>query len=258
MTLTKPEVVQTLYAARQELFDLLDSFEPGTYIEPEPAKTYVRTHSQRYEHTLFEVASRLESGDEILDLGSAPFCTSHAFHRLGFTVTAADYKPDDWLDPELLPYKVAQVNCDGPALPFDDDSFSAVVFTEIFEHLHVNLNFTMKEILRVLKPNGFVFLTTPNLKGLRNMIRILKRGKLASSVYDVWRGVEIGSYLGHVREYTAVEISQYLPQCGYDRVEVKTENVYYKQWLESNFWRTVTYPFPHSRETIVAVAHKAA
>ena len=116
----------------------------------------------------------------------------------------------------------------------------------------------MKEILRVLQPNGFVYLTTPNLNGLRNMVRMFRRGKLVGNVYDAWRGAETGDYLGHVREYTAGEIAEYLPKCGFSKVDVKTRNVYQKQWFETNFWKVATYPFPKGRETIVAVAHRTA
>lgn len=258
MALTKQEVTQALVDSRAELFETLESFKPGIYADPAIAKKYVTTHSPRYQHDIFEVASRLRDSSTILDLGSAPFCTSQTYHRLGFQVTAADFQPDYWLDPAALPYAVAQVNCDGHALPFEDGSFSAVVFTEIFEHLHMNLNFTMKEILRVLEPGGFVYLTTPNLNGLRNMVRMIRRGKLVGNIYDAWRGAETGTYLGHVREYTAGEILEYLPKCGYDQVEVRTKNVYQKQWFETNFWKVATLPFPHGRETIVAVGRKAA
>ena len=255
MSQVKKQVAEALASAREQTLQVYESLRsPKTEI----ARKYIDTHSPRYLHDIAEVTRRLQPGDSVLDLGAAPFCTSQTYHNLGFKVTAADFRPSDWLEVDRLPYDTVEVDCDGPALPFEDQSFSAVVFTEIFEHLHVNLNFTMKEILRVLKPNGFLYLTTPNLNGIRNMLRLLRRGRLTGDVYETWQAAEAGGFLGHVREYTAGELAIYLPRCGFGDVEVTTENVYQKQWLETSFWKAATCLFPGGRETIVAVARRAA
>ncbi|MEQ9408552.1 MAG: methyltransferase domain-containing protein [Fuerstiella sp.] len=233
-------------------------YESTSRAKADTARQYISTHAARYVHDIREVTGRLKPGDHVLDLGAAPFCTSLVFHELGFRVTAADFRPYDWIDPRHLPFAVAQVDCDGAKFPFEDQSFSAVVLTEVFEHLHVNLNFTIKEILRILKPSGFLYMTTPNLTGVRSLLRLYRRGKLTGDVYETWRGAEEGGCLGHVREYTAREIGEYLPKCGFSDVEVFTRNVYRKQWLETNFWKLATLLFRQGRETIVAVARRAA
>jgi len=46
-------------------------------------------------------------------------------------------------------------------LPFDDNSFDVVVSLETLEHVS-DLDNTLDEIKRVLKPGGFLILSTPN------------------------------------------------------------------------------------------------
>lgn len=49
---------------------------------------------------------------------------------------------------------------DGKSLPFEDASFDACFSTEVFEHVF-EIDQTMREIRRVLRPGGKVFVTTP-------------------------------------------------------------------------------------------------
>jgi ubiquinone/menaquinone biosynthesis C-methylase UbiE len=48
-----------------------------------------------------------------------------------------------------------------PPLPYDDNTFDCVVSFQVIEHINDD-NLYLKEISRVLKPNGFALITTPN------------------------------------------------------------------------------------------------
>jgi len=57
-------------------------------------------------------------------------------------------------------------------LPYGDDSFDLVTFTEVVEHLE-NHHDVCREIRRVLRPGGLLIVTTPNILNLKSRLRFL-------------------------------------------------------------------------------------
>lgn len=253
LTTETKNIVDTISVSKAELTEIYTSRDDDF---GRNGIRFMNTHEPRYRHDIQKVQSHLREGAKILDMGAAPFLTAHSLHHLGFDVVAGDIHPNNWLDIERLPYKVEQFNCDGIALPFEDQVFDCVIMTEVFEHLHMNLNFTMKEVLRIIKTGGFLYLTTPNLLAIRSIVRMIRKGKLPGNVYTAWQGAELGDQLGHVREYAAREIRDHLEACGYQDVDVTTVNVYRKNALENIFWRSISAPFRNGRETISAIAYR--
>lgn len=57
-------------------------------------------------------------------------------------------------------------------LPFQTNRFDLVICLEVIEHLY-DTDFLLSQIHRVLKPGGFLVLSTPNLASLPNRFRLL-------------------------------------------------------------------------------------
>jgi len=219
----------------------------------DPVARYLPVHFHRYRAAVGKIVTLIPSAGAILDLGCYPFCVAESLARLGYRVVGAGGRADTGLS---LSFETIQLDCDRAPMPFDDNRFDAVVFTEIFEHLYVNPLGAIEEIHRVLKPGGIVYLTTPNLIGLRALARTFLRGSVADDAYTMLRGIKAGRKIGHFREYTPREIHRILQMTGFSDVTTTTRNLYRKQPIETWFWRMVSAPFPKGRETIVSTGYK--
>ncbi len=87
--------------------------------------------------------------------------------KIGFDVTGTDLV-NQWQFPEL-PFVCADL--DEP-LPFDSDTFDAVVFVEGIGYTE-NINSILREFHRVLKPGGIMVITMPNVFSLQSRCKFL-------------------------------------------------------------------------------------
>jgi SAM-dependent methyltransferase len=88
-------------------------------------------------------------------------------------------------------------------LPFADESFDVVIFTEVLEHLAAAPVQVLKKIQRVLRIGGQLLFSVPNFASLRNRIALLSGRsplELHGSQFKSIHGH------GHLREYTFHEI----------------------------------------------------
>ena len=76
---------------------------------------------------------------------------------------------------ELDDIKVDVVNLNDGQLPYPDQHFDLVTFTEVAEHLE-NYRAVVREIYRILKPDGIVVMTTPNVLNMKSRMRFLSAG----------------------------------------------------------------------------------
>jgi SAM-dependent methyltransferase len=101
-------------------------------------------------------------------------------------------------------------NVEEDLFPFDDDSFDAVLFCEMLEHLLMDPMTALRQIHRVLKPEGILVLTTPNVNRLDNVLAMVN----GANIYDPYSG--FGPYGRHNREYNGHELHRLLNFAGFD------------------------------------------
>ncbi len=214
---------------------------------------YIQVHAGRHRHTLETLRKRGALQGKILDLGAAPFFLSECLSRMGVDTVAADFDPAKWEFRDKLSCPIVPLDCDGKPFDLPDGEFDVVIMTEVFEHLRQNLILTAQEILRVLRPGGILYLTTPNLFSLRKLCKIARKG-IVNNLFAEYGNLEQLGYMGHVREYTPREIEMFFESCGYTSIDVWTANVYSKS--SGIAWRMLTAGLPRMRETICGVMTK--
>jgi 2-polyprenyl-3-methyl-5-hydroxy-6-metoxy-1,4-benzoquinol methylase len=78
----------------------------------------------------------------------------------------------------------------------------------------------LKEIKRVLKPNGILILTTPNVSRLENVSKMIS----GENIYDPYSGY--GPYGRHNREYNRHELNLLLNHLGFTVESMFTADVH--------------------------------
>lgn len=133
--------------------------------------------------------------------------------------SACDYT-DSLMRLSDVSVKIAELSNEN--LPYPDESFDLVTCTEVIEHLE-HYRSTLREIYRVLKPDGTLVLTTPNILNLKSRIRFLIFG-----FYNLFGPLHISesqlhSTGGHINPVSYFFLSHSLLDAGYKSIEVSID-----------------------------------
>jgi len=121
---------------------------------------------------------------------------------------------------ENYDFDFLNINVEAETLPFEEGTFDIVIFCEVIEHL---TNDPMKALLnlkRVLKKDGLMILSTPNVARLENVARMVS----GQNIYDPYSGY--GPYGRHNREYSKHELYHLMHKLGFDAKKFFTADVH--------------------------------
>jgi SAM-dependent methyltransferase len=220
--------------------------------------SYSRSHRIRLAFDLDYVDRFALPENLILEVGAIPFILTLGLMQKNYRVVALDISPNR-MQNLIDTYKIQVKTCDieTQSFPFEDNTFDMILFNEVFEHLRINPIHTLNEVYRVLKPGGKLLLSTPNLTSFKGWYSLLLQNKTPNNVYYEYKKLMIIGHMGHVREYTATEICEFLGHIGFtiERLiyrGVPQSKMKWKQFTAS-FFLTI---FPHLRRYFTVVARK--
>jgi SAM-dependent methyltransferase len=190
--------------------------------EPGVREELIATGLPRLLATLEMIPDAASNGD-FLELGSSPYFLSLCLHRLcsgtqrrgnyfGTDAKRASDRLVNLRSGEEIVFDYDLFNIETDEFPYPDASFDVVVFSELIEHLGVNPVRTLAEIHRVLRPNGFVIVTTPNALSMERFATFLRGG---SQMVDRYSPL-FGYGARHNREYSPAEVRGLLESTGFD------------------------------------------
>ena len=170
----------------------------------------------------------IRPGDRVLDLGCGGGRHAFELYRRGAHVVALDQNAEDLAAVDAM-FKAMEaegqvpagatartVNGDALRLPFDDDTFDAVIAAEILEHIPADTA-AMAELTRVVRPGGRVAVSVPRWLPER----------VCWALSDEYHEVEGG----HVRIYGRSQLIGRLKATGLEH-----HDTHYAHALHSPYW----------------------
>jgi SAM-dependent methyltransferase len=146
----------------------------------------------------------------VLDIGAQVGAFALYAAKLGCRVAALDYGSFQKVYGKIAgEHGVDYRECDlaaGP-LPFGNDSFEFVSYTDVIEHHAFSPRRVLREIHRVLAPRGCVIILTPNQASIYNRLLLLA-GRSIYGDFDHFFDTAAGEsvYPGHHHEFTRAEL----------------------------------------------------
>jgi SAM-dependent methyltransferase len=224
-----------------------------------------------------------DSGKKILDLGSYPFAIPIAIRDyLGseakIVASVNQTLPEEWaeelnrrgahviytnLDPLVLSGNDSTFLED--VIAADDNSIDAVLLCHVIEHLYHPM-IVLKEIHRVLRPQGRLLVATDNAFMLGGLLNYLWNGEYLHEPVESTAAMSFHSWRGHNRFYSANDLRVLLESARFHLLETRHEEVLYNSFLEEYFkkphqslpeWRVnLLTAVPEYRNEILVVAEK--
>jgi len=109
---------------------------------------------------------------KVLDLGCGHGDYSKRLQDIGFEVVAGDIDISRFRYRGEIDFRICDIT---KPLPFSDSSCDYVLLMEVVEHLR-NPYSVLSEINRILKPDGRIIISTPNILNLKSRLRFLFEG----------------------------------------------------------------------------------
>lgn len=197
----------------------------GRSIGPDGKPDYFRLHRFRFRSVLAALAQ--QPAHDVLEIGATPGQFTEMLVNAGYKVSAVDLFPEQraalW---QRLGVDIQFCNIDEQPLPYADNSFDAIVFSEVIEHLSGSPLPALKEMARVLQPGGRLIITTPNQHYFKDRLKILGdivRGRPFEPFGEFQRSMQLHGpqrYYNHSRLFTMQELRWLCEQAG---LEVTTE-----------------------------------
>jgi len=114
-------------------------------------------------------------GGKAVDLGAGSGALAVRLQRLGLDVTAVDLAQDKFMAD--VPFVRADLNQPDFSSALGEGLFDFVSAVEIIEHLESPISF-LRNVRRLLRPEGIALVTTPNMDSAPSRFRLLLTGKL--------------------------------------------------------------------------------
>lgn len=196
-------------------------------------RAYLKVHELRYKETLGVIKNISKKSICVLDVGtSSPYIFGNILYQeFNIKKYVVIEEPSDHAVSAIQNTSIKQINkfdkiclnVETDIIPIENETFDLVLCMEILEHFAIDPLYVLKELHRVLKDDGYILITTPNISS-RYALERMSRGESPYSfgLYTPWNGV----YGRHNREYTPAEVTRLAYSAGFTEISLQTLDVY--------------------------------
>ena len=210
-----------LILPNEETEELIHEYLSSFCLEDAPKEgknNYLRESFRRFLYTLSIIP---KGKGKLLEIGANPYfmtlllkrfteCDIHCSNFIGYELPeeSAQFLTNE--KNERFEIKFHNFNIEDEAITYGEKTFDVILFCEVIEHLTKDPLRALLNIKKMLKPNGYLLLTTPNVSRLENVIKMIA----GINIYDPYSGY--GVYGRHNREYHRHELNILLRHAGFE------------------------------------------
>jgi len=191
-------------------------------------------YDEKYElyrrHHNIWLVSLIPSGTKVLDVGCGAGRLGAVLQQeKGCTVYGVDISAAAVAEARTVLHAVEKMDIEHESVPFVDDRFEVVIFSDVLEHL-VDPEAAVKKFLPFLDREGVVVASIPNIANISIRLRLLlgQWNYQASGILDY----------GHLRFYTLATMGQLWQRCGL-RIVRQIAAPRFKLRHVTRFWPTL-------------------
>lgn len=180
---------------------------PALDVERRARQSLGRSHQRIYQ-TVAEVLAASGAGGRLADVGCG---TGHLWQALrgrfascvGLDAVRYDGVPAD--------VEFHATDLDAARLPLPDASVDAAAAVEVIEHLE-NPRAFVRELTRIVRPGGWVVITTPNQLSVLSLLTLVVKGRFSA--------FQDGSYPAHRTALLEIDLRRIMTECGLREIAV--------------------------------------